>query len=143
VKNVIALAVGIATGMGLGSNASAMLITRGLAETTRLATALGADPATLAGLSGLGDLVATCTSPLSRNRTFGWYLGDGRTVAEAAAATRTTAEGVKSAEAILELASVHDVEMPITAVVTAVLHQGLSLDEAAAQLMQRPPKTER
>jgi glycerol-3-phosphate dehydrogenase (NAD(P)+) len=113
VKNVIALAVGIATGRGLGSNTSAMLITRrGLAETTRLATALGAGPATLAGLSGLGDLVATCTSPLSRNRTFGWYPGDGRTVAQAAAATRTTAEGVKSAEAILELASVHNVEMP-------------------------------
>lgn len=143
VKNVIALAVGIASGMGLGDNASAMLITRGLAETTRLATAMGAHPATLAGLAGLGDLVATCSSPLSRNRTFGTHLGQGMSVEQATAATRTTTEGVKSAEAILALARAHDVEMPITEVMSDLLHDKSSLDQATAALMQRPPKPER
>ena len=143
VKNVIALAVGIASGMGLGDNATAMLITRGLAETTRLAVAMGAHPATLAGLAGLGDLVATCSSPLSRNRTFGTHLGRGLSVKAATAATRQTPEGVKSAEAILVLAHAHDVEMPITSVVCALLHEKVTLNEAAAALMQRPPKPER
>ncbi|WP_405562811.1 NAD(P)-dependent glycerol-3-phosphate dehydrogenase [Streptomyces phaeochromogenes] len=143
VKNVIALAVGIASGMGLGDNATAMLITRGLAETTRLAVAMGAHPATLAGLAGLGDLVATCSSPLSRNRTFGTLLGRGLSVEEATAATRQTTEGVKSAEAILALAHAHDVEMPITDVISALLHDKVTLDQATAALMQRPPKPER
>lgn len=143
VKNVIALAVGIATGMGMGANAAAMLITRGLAETTRLATALGAHPATLAGLAGLGDLVATCTSPLSRNRTFGTHLGQGLSIDQAAAVTRQTTEGVKSAEAILGLARTHGVDMPITGVISALLHEQITLDEAVAALMQRPPKPER
>lgn len=143
VKNVIALAVGIADGMGLGHNAAAVLITRGLAETTRLAVALGAHPATLAGLSGLGDLVATCSSPLSRNRSFGVHLGRGLTVDQAAAETRQTTEGVKSAQAILDLARAHGVEMPITEVVADVLHQKVTLAEAAAALLQRPPKPER
>jgi glycerol-3-phosphate dehydrogenase (NAD(P)+) len=143
VKNVIALATGIACGMGLGDNATALLITRGLAETTRLAVAMGAHPATLAGLSGIGDMVATCTSPLSRNRTFGAHLGQGLTVDEAAAATRQTTEGVKSAEAIRALARLHDVEMPITDVISSLLHGKVTLDEAAAALMQRPPKPER
>ncbi|MFJ8769607.1 NAD(P)H-dependent glycerol-3-phosphate dehydrogenase [Streptomyces clavifer] len=143
VKNVIALAVGIASGMGMGDNASAMLITRGLAETTRLATAMGAHPGTLAGLAGLGDLVATCSSPLSRNRTFGTHLGQGMSVEQATAATRTTTEGVKSAEAILALARAHDVEMPITEVMSDLLHEKISLDQAVAALMQRPPKPER
>ncbi|GHB27837.1 MULTISPECIES: NAD(P)H-dependent glycerol-3-phosphate dehydrogenase [Streptomyces] len=143
VKNVIALAVGIASGMGLGDNASAMLITRGLAETTRLAAAMGAHPGTLAGLAGLGDLVATCSSPLSRNRTFGTHLGQGMSVEQATAATRTTTEGVKSAEAILALARAHDVEMPITEVMSDLLHDKISLGQATAALMQRPPKPER
>ncbi|WP_369153695.1 NAD(P)H-dependent glycerol-3-phosphate dehydrogenase [Streptomyces sp. R17] len=143
VKNVIALAVGIASGMGLGHNAQSMLITRGLAETTRLATALGAHPATLAGLAGLGDLVATCSSPLSRNRTFGTHIGQGLTLAEATAATRQTTEGVKSAKAILALAGIHGVEMPLTEIVSALLHEKVTLDQAAAALMQRPPKPER
>ncbi|MEU4013022.1 NAD(P)H-dependent glycerol-3-phosphate dehydrogenase [Streptomyces pseudogriseolus] len=143
VKNVIALAVGIASGMGLGHNAQAMLITRGLAETTRLATALGAHPATLAGLAGLGDLVATCSSPLSRNRTFGTHIGQGLTMAEATAATRQTTEGVKSAKAILALAGSHGVEMPLTEIVSDLLHEKVTLDQAAAALMQRPPKPER
>lgn len=143
VKNVIALAVGIAAGMGLGDNAAAVLITRGLAETTRLAVRMGARPATPAGLSGMGDLVATCSSPLSRNRTFGAHLGQGMTVAEATAATRQTTEGVKSATAILDLARVHGVEMPITEVMAALLQGKIALDEAAAALMQRPPRPER
>ncbi|MFC4516391.1 NAD(P)H-dependent glycerol-3-phosphate dehydrogenase [Streptomyces ehimensis] len=142
VKNVIALAVGIATGMGLGHNTTATIITRGLAETTRLATALAAHPATLAGLAGLGDLVATCSSPLSRNRTFGTHLGRGLTVAQATATTRQTTEGVKSAQAILDLAHTHDIDMPITSVVTALLHEKITLDEAATVLLQRPPKPE-
>ncbi|MFJ3310477.1 NAD(P)H-dependent glycerol-3-phosphate dehydrogenase [Streptomyces sp. NPDC086549] len=141
-KNVIALAVGIAAGMGLGDNATSLIMTRGLAESIRLATAMGAQPATLAGLSGMGDLVATCSSPLSRNRTFGTHLGHGLSVDEAAAATRQTTEGVKSAEAILDLAHAHGVDMPITTVVTALLHGKVTLDEAVAELMQRPPKPE-
>ncbi|MFB8033890.1 NAD(P)H-dependent glycerol-3-phosphate dehydrogenase [Streptomyces sp. NPDC056004] len=143
VKNVIALAVGIASGMGLGDNAAAMLITRGLAETTRLAVVLGAHPATLAGLSGLGDLVASSTSPLARNRTFGVHLGRGLSVEETTATTRQTTEGVKSAEAVLDLARAHGVEMPITEVISALLNDKITLDEAAAALMQRPPKPER
>ncbi|MFV5997474.1 NAD(P)H-dependent glycerol-3-phosphate dehydrogenase [Streptomyces sp. NPDC056231] len=143
VKNVIALAVGIASGMGLGDNAAALLITRGLAETTRLAVAMGAYPATLAGLSGLGDLVASCTSPLARNRTFGVHLGRGLSVDEATAATRQTTEGVKSAEAVLDLARTRGVEMPIAEVISALLNDKITLDEAAAALMQRPPKSER
>jgi glycerol-3-phosphate dehydrogenase (NAD(P)+) len=142
VKNVIALAVGIAAGMGLGHNARAVLITRGLAETTRLGAAMGADPRTFAGLAGLGDLVATCSSPLSRNRTFGTHLGRGLTVEQAAAATRQTTEGVKSAEALLGLADAYGVEMPITAVVTDLLHDKVTLAQAAAALMQRPPTRE-
>ena len=143
VKNVIALAAGIASGMGLGHNAQAMLITRGLAETTRLAVAMGAHPATLAGLAGLGDLAATCSSPLSRNRTFGTNLGRGLSVEEAAAATRQTTEGVKSAESVLALAHAHDVEMPITEVITALLNGKIALNQAAADLTQRPTKRER
>ncbi len=125
--------------MGMGHNSQAMLITRGLSETTRLATAMGAHPATLAGLAGLGDLVATCSSPLSRNRTFGTDLGHGMTMAEATAATRQTTEGVKSAEAILALVGAQDVEMPINEIVSALLHEKVTLDQAAAALMQRPP----
>ncbi|MEV8396738.1 NAD(P)H-dependent glycerol-3-phosphate dehydrogenase [Streptomyces niveus] len=143
VKNVIALAVGIAAGMGLGKNTAAMLITRGLAETTRLAEALGGDPATLAGLAGMGDLTATCSSPLSRNRTFGQHLGRGLSVAEATAETRQTTEGVKSAEAILRLADDHGIDMPITAVMSALLTEKISLDQAVDALMQRPAKPER
>lgn len=142
-KNVIALAVGIAAGMGLGHNAAAVLISRGLAESTRLATALGAHPGTLAGLAGLGDLIATCSSPLSRNRTFGAHLGRGLTVEEAATATRQTTEGVKSAEAILGLAGRHQVDMPITEVICALLHGTVSLDEATAALKQRLAQPER
>ncbi|WP_217708727.1 NAD(P)H-dependent glycerol-3-phosphate dehydrogenase [Nonomuraea rhodomycinica] len=143
VKNVIALAVGVAAGMGMGDNVGAMLMTRGLAEISRLGAALGADPHTFAGLAGMGDLVATCTSPLSRNRTFGERLGRGMTLEEVVAATRQTAEGVKSCESVLELARKHDVEMPITEVVVGVVHDGMSPSEAGMLLMSRSPKPER
>jgi glycerol-3-phosphate dehydrogenase (NAD(P)+) len=143
VKNVIALAVGVAVGMGLGDNTKATLITRGLAETARLGAALGADQHTFAGLAGMGDLVATCSSPLSRNRTFGEKLGRGGTLAEVTAETRQTAEGVKSSLSILELARAHDVEMPITEVVAAVLHQGFSVERATELLTSRSAKPER
>ena len=119
VKNVIALANGVAAGLGFGENAQASLITRGLAEMTRLGVAMGADPLTFAGLAGLGDLVATCSSPLSRNRTFGVNLGKGMTPEEAARAMRQTCEGVKSCRPILELARAHGVDMPITEAVVA------------------------
>src|SRR6266566_6385084 len=117
VKNVIAIAVGIAIGMGLGVNTTAMLITRGLAEISRLGTSLGADQHTFAGLAGMGDLVATCSSPLSRNRTFGENLGRGMTLPEVIATTKQTAEGVQSSASVLELAHRRGVEMPIAAVV--------------------------
>jgi glycerol-3-phosphate dehydrogenase (NAD(P)+) len=143
VKNVIAVAVGVAVGMGLGDNVSAMLMTRGLAEIARLGAALGADQHTFAGLAGMGDLVATCSSPLSRNRTFGENLGRGMTLAEVVAVTKQTAEGVKSCESVLELARKHDVEMPITEVVVGVVHDGITPAEAAMLLMSRTPKPER
>ncbi|MFI9584038.1 NAD(P)H-dependent glycerol-3-phosphate dehydrogenase [Streptomyces sp. NPDC052236] len=143
VKNVIALAIGLAAGMGLGDNARALLMTRGLAETARLGVVLGAEPLTFAGLAGVGDLIATCASPLSRNRTFGEHLGRGMTVAEATAATSQTAEGVKSSRSILELARRYGVEMPITEVVVAVLNGTATLAEAADMLMARAPKRER
>jgi glycerol-3-phosphate dehydrogenase (NAD(P)+) len=143
VKNVIALAVGIAAGMGLGDNTRAMLITRGLAEMARLGAALGAEQLTFAGLAGMGDLVATCSSPLSRNRTFGENLGRGMTVEETIAITKQTAEGVKSSRSVLQLARDHGVEMPITEVVVAVMHDGLPVDKAAVLLASRTAKPER
>jgi glycerol-3-phosphate dehydrogenase (NAD(P)+) len=143
VKNVIALAVGIAVGMGMGANVSALLMTRGLAEIARLGAALGADQHTFAGLAGMGDLVATCSSPLSRNRTFGENLGRGMSLEEVTAATKQTAEGVKSCDAVLELARRHHVEMPITEAIVAVMHGGLSPVDAGRLLMSRTPKPER
>jgi glycerol-3-phosphate dehydrogenase (NAD(P)+) len=143
VKNVIGLAVGIADGMGFGDNTKATLITRGLAETARLGAALGADPYTFAGLAGLGDLVATCASPLSRNRSFGVWLGRGLTVEEATAEVKQTAEGVKSCEAVLELADRHGVEVPIVETVVAIVHDGRSPQEMLKELMARSLKAER
>ena len=142
VKNVIAIAVGIAVAMGLGDNTRATLITRGLAEMARLGSALGAQTQTFAGLAGMGDLVATCSSPLSRNRTFGEYLGRGMTVAEATAAMNQTAEGVSSSGPVLELARAHQVEMPITEVVDAVTRDGLPVAQAASMLASRSAKPE-
>jgi glycerol-3-phosphate dehydrogenase (NAD(P)+) len=142
VKNVIALACGMTEGMGFGDNTKASLITRGLAETARLGVALGADPMTFSGLAGLGDLVATCTSPLSRNRTLGERLGRGETLEEAVAATRQTAEGVKSCRSILDLANAHGVEMPLTEQVVRVCHEDVPASVALLQLMKRETKAE-
>jgi glycerol-3-phosphate dehydrogenase (NAD(P)+) len=143
VKNVIALACGMAEGMGFGDNTKASLMTRGLAEIARMGVAMGADPMTFAGLAGLGDLVATCTSPLSRNRTFGERLGRGETVEQVIAHTRQTAEGVKSSLSILELAAGAGVEMPITEQVVQVCHEGIAPSVAMKYLMRREPKPER
>ncbi len=142
VKNVIALAVGMAKGMGMGDNSQASIITRGLAEITRLGLAQGADAATFAGLAGVGDLVATCMSPLSRNRTFGENLGHGMSLEEVVASTRQTAEGVKSAESILALAQAHGVDMPIVEHVAAAVHDGLPPGEIVRRIMSRSAKAE-
>jgi glycerol-3-phosphate dehydrogenase (NAD(P)+) len=143
VKNVIALACGMAQGMGLGNNTVASLITRGLAETARLGVALGADPLTFAGLAGLGDLVATCASPLSRNRSFGERLGRGESLDQAQEALRgQVAEGVKSCHSVLELAHRMTVEVPITAAVEAVCFRSLSPRTVAELLMSRSTKSE-
>ena len=142
VKNVVALAVGMAEGMGMGDNTKATIITRGLAETARLGVALGADPATFAGLAGVGDLIATCMSPLSRNHTFGVNLGRGMSVQEVVAVTRQTAEGVKSCEAILELARDNGVDVPIVENVVAIVHDGASPSKVAEILMSRARKAE-
>jgi len=131
-----------AVAMGLGDNTRATLITRGLAEIARLGSALGAQNQTFAGLAGMGDLVATCSSPLSRNRTFGEYLGRGMTVAAASAAMNQTAEGVASSGPVLELARAHQVEMPITEVVEAVMRDGLPVTQAASMLASRSAKPE-
>lgn len=142
-KNVIALACGMAAGVGLGENTAAAIITRGLAEIMRLGIALGAKGATLAGLAGVGDLVATCTSPHSRNRSFGERLGRGGTLESAMQATGGhVVEGVTSCEAVLALASSYDVEMPLTDAVHRVCHRGLSVDEAMALLLGRRTKPE-
>ncbi|MCU1691256.1 MAG: hypothetical protein JWM64_347 [Frankiales bacterium] len=142
VKNVIALATGMAQGMGLGDNTKASLMTRGLAETARLGTVLGADPLTFSGLAGLGDLIATCSSPLSRNRTFGERLGRGESLQDILARKQQTAEGVKSCRSILDLARKHDVDMPITEQVVAVCHDGLSPREVIRRLMSRETRSE-
>jgi len=142
-KNVIALACGMGAGIGLGENSLAAIITRGLAEIMRLGIALGAKPATLAGLAGVGDLVATCTSPQSRNRTFGQRLGKGESMEAAQlAAGGHVAEGVTSCQSVLALAASYDVEMPLTDAVHRVCHKGLSVYEAVALLLGRSTKPE-
>ncbi|HEX3898905.1 MAG TPA: NAD(P)H-dependent glycerol-3-phosphate dehydrogenase [Mycobacteriales bacterium] len=142
VKNVIALAVGMAAGLGLGDNARASLITRGLAETARIGVALGAEPQTFAGLAGMGDLVATCSSPLSRNRTFGEDLGRGFTVEQVVAKTKQTAEGVKSCQSILDLARAHGVAAPITEHVVKVVVDGMTVLDMLTSLLASDPKHE-
>ncbi|ORW01286.1 NAD(P)H-dependent glycerol-3-phosphate dehydrogenase [Mycobacterium kyorinense] len=142
-KNVIALACGMAAGVGLGENTAAAIITRGLAEIMRLGIAVGAKGATLAGLAGVGDLVATCTSPHSRNRSFGERLGRGGTMESALQATDGhVVEGVTSCESVLALASSYDVEMPLTDAVHRVCHKGLSVGEAVLLLLGRSTKPE-
>lgn len=141
-KNVMAIAAGACQGLGLGANAIAALITRGLAEMSRLALALGARAETLSGLAGLGDLVLTCTGALSRNRQLGIELGKGRPLEEILSNTRMVAEGVGTAGALLALAADHHIELPITAQVEAILHRGKSPREAMLEIMERPQKRE-
>lgn len=142
VKNVIALAVGICEGKQMGDNTKASVITRGLAETSRLALALGGEAKTMAGLAGLGDLVATCSSPLSRNHTAGRLLGQGLTLEEVGRQMTQTAEGIKSGQAVHELAGKLGVDMPITAAVVAVLAGKLSVDQLGPALLSRELKPE-
>jgi glycerol-3-phosphate dehydrogenase (NAD(P)+) len=142
VKNVIAIAAGAVEGMGFGFNTQAALITRGLAEIMRLGAALGADPATLAGLAGIGDLILTCTGGLSRNRTVGVELGKGRSLDEILAGMRMVAEGVKTARSTRDLARREGVEMPIVETVYGMLYEGLPARAAVEQLMLRAPKAE-
>ena len=139
-KNVIAVAIGAAEGMGLGINTRSTLITRGLAEMTRLGTALGADPATFAGLSGIGDLVATCSSRLSRNFSLGHRLGSGMGLAEALALSPGVVEGVASASPILQVAASVGVDMPITGAVVEVVEGRASIEDMGRMLLARPQK---
>jgi glycerol-3-phosphate dehydrogenase (NAD(P)+) len=141
-KNVIAIAAGACQGLGLGHNTLAALITRGLAEMTRLAVALGARPETLGGLAGLGDLVLTCTGALSRNRHVGIELGRGRFLPDILKGMKMVAEGVATAPALLTLAHESGIELPITEQVTAILHKGKSPRDAIRDIMERPLKRE-
>jgi glycerol-3-phosphate dehydrogenase (NAD(P)+) len=142
VKNIIAIAAGVCQGLGFGHNTVAALITRGLAEMTRLACAMGARRETLAGLAGMGDLVLTCTGGLSRNRTVGVELGKGRKLAEIIGSMRMVAEGIGTTAAALQLARERNVEMPIAAQMYAVLYQARSPRDAIRELMDRQLKHE-
>jgi len=141
-KNVIALAAGVIAGMGFGHNTLAALITRGLAEITRLGVAMGADPATFSGLAGMGDLVLTCTGSLSRNRTVGYRIGQGESLKEILGGMKSVAEGVRTVQAVGELAREFGVEMPISEEVHALLWEGRDAKEAVRNLMLRGPKPE-
>ncbi len=142
VKNVLAIACGIVQGRKLGDNARAALITRGMAEMARLGVALGGRAETLMGLSGLGDLVLTCSSPQSRNMSLGLDLGAGRTLAEILAERRSVAEGVPTAKAVTALAAKLGIDMPICAAVDAILHQGAAVEGAITALLARPFRAE-
>ena len=142
-KNVVAVAVGVAEGMGFGDNTKATIVTRGLAETVRLGVALGADPATFSGLAGVGDLIATCMSPLSRNHRVGVGLGQGLSIEEVVAKTGQTAEGVTSCTSMLDLARSKGVEVPICEAVVAVVHDGQRPELMADVLMSRQRKSEK
>lgn len=142
VKNVIAIASGMAMGMGFGDNTRASLITRGLAEMTRLAVALGGQLESLSGLAGMGDLIATCSSTSSRNTTVGVRLGQGEALADIIASTSMVAEGVRSSKTVLELAHQHGVDMPITEQVVAVCHDGKNAADALVALMSRRARPE-
>ena len=141
-KNVMAIAAGICDGLGFGENTRAVLITRGLAELGRLGIALGGQTLTFGGLAGVGDLVATCTSPRSRNRTVGLELGRGRSLDDVLAGMHMVAEGVKTAGPLVDLARRHGVEMPIAEQVAAIVAGETSPPEALAALMERPARSE-
>jgi glycerol-3-phosphate dehydrogenase (NAD(P)+) len=142
VKNVIAIAAGMVEGMGFGDNSRATVITRGLAEMSRLGVALGGDPRTFSGLAGMGDLIATCSSRQSRNNMVGNELGKGRPIADIVAEMHMVAEGVKSSRSVASLAEANGVEMPITAEVVAVCHEGRTVADAFLSLMKREPRPE-
>ena len=142
-KNVVAIAAGVSDGLGMGSNARAALITRGLAEITRMGVAMGAHPQTFAGLSGIGDLVLTCSGDASRNRRVGLALGEGRTMAEILAEMRMVAEGVKTTKVAHELAARLGVPAPITDVMYSIVHEGAPARETMYRLMQRALRSER
>jgi len=142
-KNIVAIASGMADGLGVGDNTRALVITRGLAEMTRLGEVMGADPRTFAGLTGMGDLMATCMSPLSRNRRVGEALASGKTLDEVLEEMGQVAEGVKTARPVMELASEHDVFMPIAAEVDAVVNEGRHPFEAYRGLRRAVPESER
>src|SRR5262245_16058255 len=141
-KNIVAIGIGVSDGLQYGDNARASLMTRAIAEISRLALAAGANPLTLAGLAGLGDLIATCASPLSRNRTLGLELATGRSVEQILGERRTVAEGVATTKAALELGSALGVDLPIAAEMARVLFEGKSVREAVRSLMVRDPKRE-
>jgi len=141
-KNVVAIAAGIADGLGYGDNSKSALITRGLVEITRLAVRLGANPLTMAGLAGIGDLVATCMSKQSRNRFVGEELGKGRSLEEIIASMNMVAEGVKSSRSITALAERNQVDMPIATRVRRVLHEGADAAEMVEELLTREPEPE-
>jgi glycerol-3-phosphate dehydrogenase (NAD(P)+) len=143
IKNVIAIASGISDGLGLGHNARAALITRGLAEMTRLAIKMGADPLTLAGLPGVGDLILTCTGGLSRNRQVGLQIGGGKSIAEIMQSSRMVAEGIRNARSVYFLAKKLGVEMPIVEQMYRIMHEGKKPSEGVRELMQRSLKAER
>ncbi len=142
-KNVIAIAAGILDGLKAGDNAKSALLARGLAEITRLGTAMGARTETFFGLAGVGDLATTCFSPMGRNRSLGEALGKGRSLEEALEGTQSVVEGVATTRSVMELAAHHDVAMPIAQAVHAVLFEGLDPIDGIAMLMNRPPSAER
>jgi glycerol-3-phosphate dehydrogenase (NAD(P)+) len=141
-KNVFAIAAGIASGLGTGDNTRALVMCRAIAEMTRLGVAMGGEPMTFAGLAGIGDLLATCISPLSRNRTVGEQLAAGRSIPEITASMRQVAEGIKAAGSVVQLADQHDVEMPIAAEVDAVVNHDRAPRDAFQNLLERVPTTE-
>jgi glycerol-3-phosphate dehydrogenase (NAD(P)+) len=141
-KNVLAIAAGVADGLGFGANSRAALLTRGLAEMMRLGLRMGGKPETLMGLAGIGDLILTCTDNQSRNRRFGLGLGQGETRTEIVARIGQEIEGIGTAKVIYRLAQAHDVDMPITAQTYKILYEGLAPLEAVNNLLLREPKSE-
>jgi glycerol-3-phosphate dehydrogenase (NAD(P)+) len=142
VKNVIAIAAGTAAGMGFGVNAHAALITRGLAEIKKLGLKLGADAETFIGLSGLGDLLLTCSDNQSRNRRFGLFLGQGNSIQESLKMVNNVVEGYSTAEAVYKLAQKHNIDMPLVFATYRVLYEGVDAKDMVKQLMQRELKSE-
>jgi glycerol-3-phosphate dehydrogenase (NAD(P)+) len=141
-KNVFAIAAGMSTGLGTGDNTRALVICRAIVEMTRLGVAMGGDQLTFAGLAGVGDLLATCISPLSRNRTVGEQLAKGRSVEEITKEMNMVAEGIKTSAVVRQLAEEHAVDMPIVREVDAVINEGRAAEEAYAGLLRRLPTTE-